>query len=782
MTPAAIPHPLATGAPGMSRGRQYRLDAIAPGTFRLLVGDPSLIPPVSRLDLPANYEGSSAAERTDSGGYRIEPTAHGAGFSIIDDDGRFVLETGDRWLEAHIDSTVLRFHLAPEETIHGLGQAHLTKLCLRGTERRMWHEVRNGRYPCNTGLPFVLSTGGWALLLNSSSPSRFVIGDAVGAPPPVNDKQARLAPAPWTLGEPTGEEHPDRMSVIIDAPAFEAFILVGANAGELLEKHHRLTGGASMLPAWGLGYIQSRNRYRDVEEIRSVTKQFRALEIPCDVIVIDWYWFEEFGDFDWDPANWSQLESLVSEIEALGFTPMISLHPYVDKASRNWRRFDENGILVKFPESSADVTSHDAILDITHPGAIGVIDEVVRRLHRQGMRAWWLDQTQPEVHPWGAVHHVGSREDVHNVYPLLFLRAVHDAVVGDKNERPFILTYSAWETAARYGAVLWTGDVDPTWEVFRDQIVIGQQLSLSGFPYWTTDQGGYVHYPHYDPELFVRWTQWGAFCPVTRTHSKRPESEPWSFGPSYLEHIRAAIKLRYCFLPHIYQAMIDTYRKGLPIVRPMLLACPTEPAAWEFEHQFFVGDDLLVAPVFEPDRRTQTVFLPHGNWLDWWTGKPHSAGVTESFSPLDRIPLFVRAGAVMVLSDYTRFNAAASLADFSICIYPGAPRTSTLVFDDLTGSGIELDNFGEITIRHDGAGRRIAVSFACTGSYRFPKGGVRFKLMHRRDEAAAWVSSTNDASARRPLTTMWDSVQGALSFTLRPDDNGPSSTVWIGGD
>ncbi len=744
------------------------IDIVHPQILRIRIGAPTE-GDVARLDLPVT---PVLARELDGFALAADPDL--ASFEIRDRAGRPRLRAPLEWCAAGGGRITLRFALDPAETIHGLGQATMDRLDLRGVERRMWHEVRNARYPCVTGIPFVWSNAGYGIVLNSGRPSRFVVGDGHLAPPPVNPKQAMLAPAPWAGDEQTGEAAPDRLAIVVDAAGVEFFVLLGDTPADVLRLHHWLTGGASMLPPWGLGYIQSRNRYRGREELLSVARGFRERGIPCDTVVIDWYWFPEFGDFDWDTGLWPDVEGMVAELRELGFTTMLSLHPYVDRASRNWRDFAEAGLMVEFPPEARAVTSHDAILDITHPGAVEILARATKRLFAQGFRAWWLDQIQPEVHPVGAQHRAGTREDVHNVYPLLFSRALHDAQREVSDERVFILAYSAWETASRYGIVVWTGDVDPTWEVFREQVVIGQQLSLSGLPYWTTDQGGYVHYPHYDPELFVRWTQWGAFCPVGRTHSKRPESEPWSFGDAYEKLIGDAIRLRYRFIPYLYQCMAATVREGLPILRPMLLACPGDAAAAKDETQFFVGDDLVVAPVCAAGARTRPVYLPAGQWYDWWTDMPASGGTSDVFAPLARIPVFVRSGAVLPLAREGVRNAEDALAAFDLHVYPGLPGTRRIDLDDGTVNGLEAGNFGCLEIAHDGALGRIEIALDAHGAWPSRAIETRLVLHAQIAERLPCVAGAN-------LPAHWDAARGTLSVELPPIAPGMRLTIELTG-
>jgi alpha-D-xyloside xylohydrolase len=659
---------------------------------------------------PGNY--------TTSSGYRVrvEPTGS---MAVTDAAGNAVFATAPTPLGVSNDEIRFRIAYAPDERVYGLGQASMQRLDLRGVERRIWHEVRSGRFPCITGIPFMLSSRGYGLLLNTAYPSRFVVGDAQLAPAPIIEKQARFAPAPWPLDAPSGEEAADRITIIADCGSIEIYIILAPSPKSILARHASLTGLPALLPDWAFGYIQSRNRYRNQAELLALAKEFRRRRVPCDVLVIDWYWFPEFGDFDWDPANWPDARGMLRELRSLGFKVMISLHPYVDRRSKNWDRFAAAGLLIEYPPETRAVTAHDGLIDVTHPAGESLLKHVAGRLSEDGCAAWWVDQTQPEVHPQGTAHHAGSRESVHNLYPDRFARALHDGQLETNHTRVLTLSFAAYAGSPRHGVVTWTGDVDPTWEVLADQVVIGQQLSLSGLPYWTTDMGGYVHYEHYDPELFIRWMQWGVFCPLFRTHTKRPEAEPWSFGDTVLETVRTTLSLRYALIPYLVQLMHEAAATGVPLVRPLWLEFPEDPECIGRDHQFMLGDAILVAPVLEAGSRVRQVYLPPGEWFDGWTGE-HLGGAREisAFAPLERIPYFIRAGAIVPFLEFGREWIEPSSPDCPLRLFPGPPMSRTLVFDDGVSYADGRAPSASVTVEHDGGLQRLAITVADAGDPR----------------------------------------------------------------
>ena len=743
-----------TNADSMAAGSFIVADLVDRDVLRLRIGTrqgqaPEGALPVSLPLRPATALHSKGAVTMD-GGWVVHTGDSVSILSITAPDGSEVFCLAKNPISVSDTDIRLRLTYRSDELINGLGQTAMQRLDLRDTERRMWHEVRSGPLPCITGIPFMLSSKGYGLLLCTSYPSRFVIGQAKLAPPPALAKQALFAPAPWPIGVSSQEEAEDRISIVADCTSVEVYIVLGESSKNILSRYARLVGLPRKLPEWGLGYIQSRNRYRNQNELLQLARAFRSYRVPCDVLVIDWYWFKEFGDFDWDTSNWAQPRQMIDSLRELGFKVMISLHPYVDRASSNWQSFADAGALITYPPQTRALTSHDGLLDVTHPAGAQVLRNAVARLVADGCSAWWVDQTQPEVHPEGTQHHIGSREKVHNIYPDLFTAALSEGQHTVSDARTFTLSFAAYVGAAKYGVVTWTGDVDPTWEVLAEQVVIGQQLSLSGLPYWTTDMGGYVHYPHYDPELYIRWMQWGVFCPVFRTHTKRPEAEPWSFGDAVLDHVRTTIRLRYSLIPYLVQLMHETATHGVPMVRPLFMEFPNDLDSIGRDHQFMLGTDVLVSPVLRQGIRRIDVYLPPGEWFDGWEGHRIRGGRNVStFAPLARVPFFIRAGAVLPFDEEPTECVKSSPHSFGVRIYPGDASTTVFHFDDGLTDSYETVAPAQLKFTHSSSLDKITVTAATGGKISYlPK--ILVLLLQAQTESRIVTFSTH-GSADTPL-------------------------------
>jgi alpha-glucosidase (family GH31 glycosyl hydrolase) len=231
--------------------------------------------------------------------------------------------------------------------------------------------------------------------------------------------------------------------------------------------------------------------------------------------------------------------------------------------------------------------------------------------------------------------------------------------------------------------------------------------------------GGYVHYEHYDPELFIRWMQWGVFCPLFRTHTKRPEAEPWSFGDTVLETVRTTLSLRYALIPYLVQLMHEAAATGVPLVRPLWLEFPEDPECIGRDHQFMLGDAILVAPVLEAGSRVRQVYLPPGEWFDGWTGEQlGGAREISAFAPLERIPYFIRAGAIVPFLEFGREWIEPSSPDCPLRLFPGPPMSRTLVFDDGVSYADGRAPSASVTVEHDGGLQRLAITVADAGDPR----------------------------------------------------------------
>jgi alpha-glucosidase len=512
--------------------------------------------------------------------------------------------------ELHGDKSVARFTLAADEHIYGLGQDPMARLDHRDQERRMWQEWSGWRRSGNAGIPFMLSSRGYAMLLNSSWPSRFAIGRAEVALPGPGVSQ-NWAPPPWPWGVRSGETHPEQFAILLEHAILDLFILCRPAVDELQAGYIALTGHAPLPPKWALGFIQCKNRYRSFTELISVAREYRRRRIPLDALVIDWLWFKQFGDLEWALPEWADPEAAFKTLADLGVHVLKAQHPFIDTNSLRYPIYKAKGFLNQTPEGTRPTYDH------TNPAARQEWWNEIRRFYKQGLRGYWTDMGELEIHPPETLSHLGVRERVHNIYSLLWTKGLYEGQRSEFNERVFSLPRTAYAGIQRNGAAMWSGDISASWEVLRDQVVVGQGVCLSGQQYWTTDIGGFFTDERFTPELFVRWLQWGAFCPLFRTHGTRPDNEAWSFGEQAEGFIADAIRLRYRLMPYIYSLAHQVTEKGAPIMRAMVVDFPDDPIAAAQELQFMFGPALLVAPVIEAGARRRKLYLPQGLWYDF---------------------------------------------------------------------------------------------------------------------------------------------------------------------
>lgn len=433
------------------------------------------------------------------------------------------------------------------------------------------------------------------------------------------------------------------------------------------------------MPKWVYGFMQSKNRYRSEEELLDIAKKFRNERIPCDCIVIDWHWFKEFGDLTWDAEYWPTPEKMLKTLKQQGFYIVQAQHPYIDEQSVHYKEFFEKGYLIKNPKGKGRPA-----FDFSNPEAREAWWNEVKKLYEQGIRGYWIDMGELEQHPEGATNYLGVREKIHNVYSLLWSKSLFEGQRKDKDERVFILSRAGYAGIHRYGTALWSGDIDASWEVLAEQIIVGQGVCMSGIPYWTTDIGGFCTTQTFTPELYIRWFQWGGFCPLFRTHGTRPENEPWSFGELAKKIIKKYIEFRYRLFPYIYSCAREIAEKGTPIMKAMALSFPEDSVAVKQTLQIMFGPSILVAPVVQKGVRHREVYLPQGHiWYNYWTDEKYQGGqwITVQ-APLEIIPLFVKEGSLLPIAGIKQYTGEEEKRNLQLHLYGEKQASFTLYEDD----------------------------------------------------------------------------------------------------
>ena len=532
------------------------------------------------------------------------------------------------------------FRAYPGERLYGLGQHTHGLLDQKGAVIDLVQ--RNGEVT----IPLLVSDRGYGLLWNSPAIGRVELAE-------------------------TGTRW-----VADSARQIDYWVTAGRPA-DVLRRYADATGHAPELPEWATGFWQCKLRYRNQDELLAVAREYHRRGLPLAVIVCDFFHWTHLGEWRFDPAEWPDPAAMVRELDELGVKLMVSVWPSVSPASENHRPMLDQGLFIgteygpaahaDWPDKGLGADSAQvAFYDATNPEARAYVWERVRRgYHELGITVFWLDACEPELKPGhqnGLRYHAGPGLEVGNLYPRENARMVHDGLRAAGESEIVSLNRSAWAGAQRYGAALWSGDIDTDFASLRTQIKAGLNVMMSGIPWWTTDIGGFHGGDPDDPgyrEVLVRWFQYGTFCPLFRLHGFRGPgqvfepamtglpNEVWSYGeqayPILAEHLRLRERLR----PYIAQQMRIAAATGLPPMRPLFLAFPDDPLAWRVEDAFLLGPDLLVAPVTEADARARAVYLPDGaSWTDAWTGEEHDGGQTVTVAaPIERIPLFLRDDA-----------------------------------------------------------------------------------------------------------------------------------------
>lgn len=467
------------------------------------------------------------------------------------------------------------------------------------------------------------------------------------------------------------------------ARQLDYLVIAGQSTAEIVRRYASITGFAPHFPEWATGLWQSKLRYETQEELLAVAREYRRRGIPLSMIVCDYFHWPQQGEWKFDPRYWPDPAAMVAELAEMGIRLLVSIWPTVDPRSENFLHMRENNYLVRTergpgvlffcrgPESHYDATNPEA-------GAF-VLGRIRENYIPHGIHNFWLDESEPELTPYDYDNlrfHLGNGLEVANIYPYYYAKNFHDGLRESGREEILNLIRCAWVGSQRFGVVLWSGDIESNFDSLRRQIKAGLHVSLCGIPWWTTDIGGFHGGDPDDPayrECFVRWFQFGAFCPVFRMHGfrhrpGRPTTPPfnmdgycpsggpnelWSYGEEAYGILLAHVRLREALRPYIQRQLDLASADGTPVMRPLLHDYDDEPC-YDIFDQYLFGPALMVCPVHEAGRRERTVYLPAGKtWIDAYTGAEHPGGgwITTP-APLERIPLFLVKNAELTTDPF----------------------------------------------------------------------------------------------------------------------------------
>ena len=647
-------------APAMLEGapadREIQIVSVSPHTVRLTVlpisgGQTVPIPSDGSLvqrswgDPVARLRGNAPAQEFRVGSLSVHVSADPILLIMTTPRGEVIQR-----LHVASDTGIVSF-LTGDSPLLGLGEGG-PQFDRRGSTDAMvsgqggYHlATHGGRVP----IPWVISTAGWAMFIHQPFGT-------------------------FDFTAPQSKFQPSRTDVALDI-----FFVASPDPATIMAEYARLTGHAELPPVWSFGYQQSHRTLASREEILAEATTFREKKLPCDALIFlgtgfcPSGWNTENGSFSWNSRVFPEPKEIVDELHKENFR--VVLH---------------------------DVILNDKLRGTVHdPCELSRFDleqaicywDAHRKDFALGVDGWWPDEGDPLD--------IASR--------LVRNRMHWEGPQLDRpNERPYALHRNGYAGMQRYGCFLWSGDVYSTWETLKTQVPIAINTSLTGIPYWGTDIGGFVPTKEFTAELYLRWFQFGAFCTLFRSHGRTWKLRlPWGWntgdpGPVEIRNYNGAsvpdasqlhntqvepicrkyLELRYRMLPYLYSAVRECTTTGMPVMRALWLHYPDDPVAVARQDQYLWGRDLLVAPVLEMAAASCSVYLPRGDWYDFWTGE-RIEGRREFNRPVDleTMPLLVRAGTILPLGPVKQHTDEKIDRPLSISIYPGADA-STLVYED----------------------------------------------------------------------------------------------------
>ena len=638
------------------------------------------------------------------------------------------------------------FQLDKDEAIYGLGTIQNGKMNRRGEKKRM--EQSN----LEDFQSVLQSIKGWGLYWENYSPTLF-------------------------------EDNAQGMTFTSEAgKGVDYYFMYGGSADGVIAQIRQLSGDVPMFPLWTYGFWQSKERYKTAAETESIVDKYRELQVPLDGIIQDWqYWGSNYlwNAMDFLAEDFAKGPQMIKNVHQKHAHFMISIWASFGPKTKQFLELEEKGLLLPietWPQSGIshiwpprmDFPSGVKVYDAFSPAARDIYWKHLRQLYDYGTDAWWMDSTDPDFfNPRESDYNYkvygGTWRSQRNAFPLETVRGIYQSQrrdYPDSDKRVFIMTRSSFAGQQHYGSNMWSGDVNSSWDMLRKQVPAGLSFSLTGNPNFNTDIGGFFcgsyntrgsgsapKNPQFQ-ELYVRWMQYGLFCPVFRSHGADAPREIWQFGkkgePVY-DAIEKMIRLRYRLLPYIYSTAWQVTSANDSYMRPLFSDFASDKKVWDMTDEFLFGRSILAAPIVNPqyteekiirtdamtgwDRKdvkseegkggsldwtaekTVEKYLPKGAaWYDFWTNKKFNGGQTISLATaLDRVPMFVRAGSILPLGPEMQYVGEKAWDNLELRIYPGADATFTLYEDEGDSYRYEKGVYSTITFRWSNSKRQLTI-------------------------------------------------------------------------
>ena len=536
-----------------------------------------------------------------------------------------------------------RFKLTDTEKLIGGGE-RVVGMDRRGHRLPLYNKAHYGyetySEQMNYGLPAVLSSNKYIILFDNSAKG-------------------------WM---DLGKTHQNIMQFEAVSGRTAYIVFSGDSYPELIQNYVEVTGKQPMPPRWALGNFASRFGYRTETEVRDVVKKFKEADVPLDALVLDLYWFGKdikghMGNLDWDKEAFPNPNGMIADLQEQGVNTVLITEPFVLTGAKKWKEAEKaNALMVDEqgnPKTFDFYFGNTGLIDVFNDDGINWFNQIYKTLHKQGIKGWWGDLGEPEVHPSDGDHRLNdgslvSADDIHNVYGHQWAKMLSDNLLEiAPDERPFILMRSGFAGSQRYGMIPWTGDVNRSWGGLQPQVELSLQMGLLGLGYTHSDLGGFAGGESFNKELYIRWLQYGVFQPVYRPHAQDHIASEVVFHDQETQDIlRKFIKLRYQLLPYNYTLAYENSTTGMPFMRPMFFDNENDLTHFDNTNGYFWGDSFFVNPIVEADIKEVQIDLPEGVWFDFFEGQRYIGNQSVSLSTsLNNIPVFVKAGAFIPMID-----------------------------------------------------------------------------------------------------------------------------------
>ena len=635
------------------------------------------------------------------------------------------------------------FQLDKDEAIYGLGTIQNGKMNRRGEHKRM--EQSN----LEDFQSVLQSIKGWGIYWENYSPTQF-------------------------------DDDANGMKFTSEAGnGIDYYFMYGGSADGVIAQMRQLTGDVPMFPLWTYGFWQSKERYKTARETEGIVDQYRALNVPLDGIIQDWqYWGSNYlwNAMDFLAEDFSNGKQMIDNVHKKHAHFMISIWASFGPMTQQFRELNEKGLLLPIETWPQSGISHVWPPIMKYPSGVKVYDafspvardiywKYLKTLYDYGTDAWWMDSTDPDFfNPKESdyAHKVtgGTWRSLRNAFPLETVRGIYQSQrKDDRGKRVFIMTRSSFAGQQHYGSNMWSGDVNSSWDMLRKQVPAGLSFTLTGNPNFNTDIGGFFcgsyntrgggsapKNPQFQ-ELYVRWMQYGLFCPVFRSHGADAPREIWQFGkkgePVY-DAIEKMIRLRYRLIPYLYSTAWQVTSNNDSYMRPLFADFAADKKVWNTTDEFMFGHSILAAPIVDPqyteekiirtnamtgwDRqnnvnandnlnidftatKTATKYLPKGAaWYDFWTGKQYKGGQNVTLqTSLEMVPMFVRAGSIVPLGPEMQYVGEKAWDNLEMRVYPGADGTFTLYEDEGDSYNYEKGVHSTITFLWNDKSRTLTI-------------------------------------------------------------------------